>query len=400
MYDWKMVRLESIIDETITGEWGTECEDASMGTKVLRTTNFTNSGVINYDSVVVRNILSQKIEKKKLLENDIVLEKSGGSDNQPVGRVVFFDNKNPEIFLCNNFTQILRVDKNKACARFIFWYLFYLHKNGTTESLQNKTTGIRNLQVKRYMAMPIPLPPLTEQQEIATVFDKVDNLILRRKQQLGQLDLMVKSRFVEIFGDVISNDRGWKQEALGEFTDVGSSKRIFEREYVSIGIPFYRTKEIVDLSNNRQIGTPLFISDERFDEISRRFGSPQREDLLISAVGTIGTIWVVDNDKPFYFKDGNLLWVRNAASAESIYLKIVLERLIAYYIGELSAGSAYSALTIVKLKQMAIPLPPLDLQTRFADFVRQTDKSKLEIKRGLKQLELQYNALMQQYFER
>ena len=186
-----------------------------------------------------------------------------------------------------------------------------------------------------------------------------------------------------MFGDVVANDRQWEREPLGDFADVGSSKRIFEREYTTDGIPFYRTKEIVDLSQSRPIETALFISTERYKEISDNFDVPSKGDLLISAVGTIGTIWVVDTGEPFYFKDGNLLWVKVTTRATSCYLKLVLERLIAYHIGLLTAGSAYSALTIVKLKQMSIPIPPLPLQNRFADFVRQVDKSKFIIQRSL-----------------
>ena len=105
------------------------------------------------------------------------------SDNQPVGRVVYFE-KFDDVFLCNNFTQILRVSANIAFSKYIFYYLFYLYRISVTELLQNKTTGIRNLKVKNYMALEIPLPPLAVQEKIADILDRAAALIEKRKAQL------------------------------------------------------------------------------------------------------------------------------------------------------------------------------------------------------------------------
>jgi len=194
MSKWDMVQLEQLLSDTITGEWGQDCNN-NLGVKVLRTTNFTNQGIIDYSKVVIRDISSNKVEKKKLLPRDIILEKSGGSDNQPVGRVVFF-NRSDDVFLCNNFTQILRVNSEIADSKYIFYYLHNLHKIGVTELLQNKTTGIRNLQVKNYMALQIALPPLFIQQKIAEILDLFNFIIDKSKLQFYKLDLLVKSRFV------------------------------------------------------------------------------------------------------------------------------------------------------------------------------------------------------------
>ena len=194
MSKWDMVQLEQLLSDTITGECGQDCNN-NLGVKVLRTTNFTNQGIIDYSKVVIRDISSNKVEKKKLLPRDIILEKSGGSDNQPVGRVVFF-NRSDDVFLCNNFTQILRVNSEIADSKYIFYYLHNLHKIGVTELLQNKTTGIRNLQVKNYMALQIALPPLFIQQKIAEILDLFNFIIDKSKLQFYKLDLLVKSRFV------------------------------------------------------------------------------------------------------------------------------------------------------------------------------------------------------------
>jgi type I restriction enzyme S subunit len=165
-----------------------------------------------------------------------------------------------------------------------------------------------------------------------------------------------------MFGNPLLDDGSYRKVPLSTIANVGSSKRIFEKEYVSDGIPFYRTKEIVELSKGNKISTELFISKKRFDEIKCKYGVPAKGDLLISAVGTIGTIWIVDGKNDFYFKDGNLLRVEASCDFNSIYMKILLEILIGAYKLEMSSGTAYAALTISALKGMMVYNPSIHLQ--------------------------------------
>lgn len=113
----------------------------------------------------------------------------------------------------------------------------------------------------------------------------------------------------------------WKTVRLGDISIVSSSKRIFARQYTDKGIPFYRQKEIIDKKNKVEISDVLYISHETYDEIKAKFGVPQKGDLLITAVGvTLGIPYVVD-DEVFYFKDGNLIWLRDFNdSADSTFI--------------------------------------------------------------------------------
>ena len=124
----------------------------------------------------------------------------------------------------------------------------------------------------------------------------------------------------------------------------------------------------------------------------------KKDDLLISAVGTIGTIWIVSGDFEFYFKDGNLIQIKSSPNFNSIFMKYLLDELIANYKKEMSTGTAYSALTIAGLKKMLVYDVPLALQEQFASFVEQTDKSKLAFQQSLDKLELLKKSLMQEYF--
>ena len=379
-----MAKLIDITGKALSGEWGTDDESGS-GIPVLRTTNFTNEGVVNYNNVVTRTISKKNIDEKYLCPGDIIIEKSGGSDKQPVGRVIYYDG--PEkTYLFNNFTGLLRVkNKSRWHPRYVFYSLYSNYRKGGTREYENKTTGLHNLKTDAYVSRyEVADASFFHQKQICEHLDIIAGIIRLRQQELQKLDDLIKARFVEMFGDPISNPKHWKMVELGTLTKVGSSKRIFEKEYVPEGVPFYRTKEIVELSKGNQISTELFITRERFDEIKRQYGVPKAGDLLISAVGTIGVIWIVDGKNDFYFKDGNLIRVDGSDKFDSLYMKSVLENLISEHKKQMSSGTAYAALTISGLSKMKVYDVPMDIQKKFATFVSQVDKSKSHKKTNYK----------------
>lgn len=401
MGKWEMVRLSDIIDEAITGEWGTECADDEVGTKILRTTNFTNLGVINFDNVVVRSIPASKVKKKRLKRNDIILEKSGGSDNQPVGRVVFFEHGPDEVFLCNNFTQALRIKSRVAFPRYVFLYLLRLHQNGATELLQNKTTGIRNLQVKQYMALEIPLPPPDIQRQIAGLLDRASVLIEKRKAQIDKLDLLVKSQFIEMFGDPVTNPKGWELIAIGELTTKirsGLSRRLSNED---IGVPVIRSTNMI---NGR-----LDISDIKYWYTDDPQGADvpsyflKDGDVLVNFINSYDHI-----GKACIYEDIG----RDCIYTTNIFVIHLNERCNTIWFNEYAKTQAYkfrldkiiqpavnqSSFTTADYRKKQIALPPIKLQNQFASFVQQVEAQKALLQESLTKLELNYKSLMQKCF--
>lgn len=268
------------------------------------------------------------------------------------------------------------------------------------KEMESKTHGatMKHIVKKDFDNTLIPFPAFDEQRRIAESLDTAYAIITARQQQLQKLDELIKARFVELFGDPLLDDGRYCKAPLGCLAQVGSSKRIFEKEYVSEGIPFYRTKEIVELSNGNKISTELFITPKRYNEIRNEYGVPQAGDLLISAVGTIGVIWIVDGKNDFYFKDGNLLRVANSDNFMPVYLKCLLETLICAHKSKMSSGTAYAALTISTLKEMSVYKVPLAEQSQFSTFVSQVDKSKVAVQKSLDEAQLLFDSLMQHYF--
>lgn len=242
-------------------------------------------------------------------------------------------------------------------------FVYYSQSGIYQRDINNNTTGTTRKRISRknLEQISIPVPPLPEQEKIVSELDCLSGLIDKKRQQLKELDALAQSIFYEMFGNPVDNERGWEVERLGNKADISSSKRIFANEYTDSGIPFYRGKEVTEKSKGNPLSIELYISQERYDEIKSNYGVPVIGDILITAVGTIGNIWVVDTDEPFYFKDGNVLWLKVKDNTNPVYFKYILTILINEYKAMMANGCAYSALTIVNLKEMPTCVTPLPL---------------------------------------
>lgn len=167
----------------------------------------------------------------------------------------------------------------------------------------------------------------------------------------------------------------WKEYRLEELLDITSSKRIMRDEYTSNGIPFYRSKEIIELNSGNKISTELFISTKRFNDIKEKFGVPQEGDILLTSVGTLGIPYLVNETDHFYFKDGNLTWFKNFSH------KINSKFLFYWFLSDIgkqsinyiSIGSTQKALTIASLKKLTITLPPIEYQEKICSILSDID---------------------------
>ncbi|MFC5713836.1 restriction endonuclease subunit S [Thalassorhabdus alkalitolerans] len=170
---------------------------------------------------------------------------------------------------------------------------------------------------------------------------------------------------------------------IREICEVSSSKRIFMKDYVEEGTPFYRSKEIIKKHNGQEISDKLYISNEKFNEIKGKFGAPSHGDILLTSVGTIGVPYIVADGEEFYFKDGNLTWFKNFSSEVS-------NKYIYYWlqspngkreIDKQIIGSTQKALTIQSIKEMEIEIPPLEIQLKVVEILDNvTSKIELNLK--------------------
>lgn len=167
---------------------------------------------------------------------------------------------------------------------------------------------------------------------------------------------------------------------LGDICTIGSSKRVHLSDYVNNGVPFFRSKEIIELANGQNISEPLYISNEQYDEIKRRFPVPKKNDILITSVGTIGVCYLV-KDGNFYFKDGNLTWLRDT-NKNIVDIVFLIQWLKSNYfkrqILNNNIGAVQKAITIDYLKKVKITLPDLPTQQKIASVLSALD-DKIEL---------------------
>jgi type I restriction enzyme S subunit len=170
--------------------------------------------------------------------------------------------------------------------------------------------------------------------------------------------------------------QGWQHTQLDVVCEVTSSKRIYAKELCATGVPFYRSTEIIEKLNGQDAhSNPLFISEERFQEILRQTGAQIKGDLLLTSRGTLGVPYLVSATDRFHFADGNLTWFRNFKGLDSTFLKyFFLSPTGKAELARCVIGSSQTAYTIATLKKISVPLPPLHVQQRIAGILSAYDE--------------------------
>ena len=396
-----MTKLIDITGKALLGEWGTE-DDTGNGIPVLRTTNFTNEGIVDYSDVVTRSIAKKNIADKFLRFGDIIIEKSGGSDKFPVGRVIYFDG--PEnTYLFNNFTGLLRVkDTNKWNPRYVFYSLFSNYKRGGTRAFENKTTGLHNLKTDDYVSrFDVADVSYQQQVDICVQLDKIYCIIKHREQEIQLMDDLIKARFVEMFGDLQINPFDWpvvKLSDVSTFLKSGLSRRLSDED---VGIPVIR-------STNIQNGKFIY-DDIKFWHVEDLQGANTSDyildegDILVNFINSASQI-----GKTAIFCDIG----RDCIYTTNIFRMKLSENCNVYYYNWFAMSDYYyrqlqniiqpavnqASFTTGNFLKLDIPLPPLDRQQEFERFVKQVDKSKSAIQKLLNESQLLFDCLMQKYF--
>ena len=182
--------IKEYILDSYPGEWGVD-DSVGNGVRVIRTTNFTNTGKLNLTDVVTRDIEEKKITRKMIQKYDTILERSGGTNDNPVGRVVLFEEDG--VFLCNNFTQVLRF--KDIDPRFAFYALFYFYQTNRTavRSMGSKTTGIQNLNMSKYLEIGIPNATTEQQKVFIQITEQADKSKFELQQAIDKIDKVMKS---------------------------------------------------------------------------------------------------------------------------------------------------------------------------------------------------------------
>ena len=387
----KMAKLIEITGKALSGEWGKD-DETGNGVPVLRTTNFTNEGIIDYNSVVTRTITKKNIGEKFLRKGDIIIEKSGGSDKFPVGRVVYFDGDD-NTYLFNNFTGLLRVKEPKMWyPRYVFYSLFANYKRGGTRMFENKTTGLHNLKTDDYVSRyEVTEIDMIEQVSVCDKLDKLYEIINVRKQQLELLDELVKARFVEMFGDMKINSKNWKIAGFKDCADIDTNM-IHDfygyEDYPHIGI------DSIEKETGRLVGYRTISED---GVISGKYLFTSKHIIYSKIRPNLNKVALPDFDG-LCSADAYPILVKEAVCNREYLGYTLRSRYFLDYILTFSNRTNLPKVNKKQVESFRFPLPPIELQNQFSDFVRAIDKSKVAIKKSLDETQILFDSLMQKYF--
>lgn len=375
---------------------------ASGGTPLKARPEFYENGTIpwlktgevkkNYIYETEEKITQQGLDNssaKLIPKNSIIIAMYGDGDT--AGNVAI--NKIP--LATNQACCNLILNEKIAFYRFIYFYL-----KGSYNNLVNLKLGgsQQNLNAKTIKDFSVRIPPLPVQRKIAAILSAYDDLIENCDRRITLLEKMAEEIYREWFvrlrfpGHEQTTfhkgiPEGWEIAKLGELAEVTSSKRIYASDYVSEGIPFYRSKEIIQKASQSDITEPLYISIQKFSELKRQFGAPIQNDILITSVGTLGITYLVRRGEEFYFKDGNLIWFRKKADLANKYVYRWLKSEVGQAaLMETTIGTSQAAFTIANLKKIEIIKPSDYVLKNFLELVEPMDAMKEHLLVSVKNL--------------
>ena len=214
--------------------------------------------------------------------------------------------------------------------------------------------GVRgSMPWEEFVKMKLPVPTIEKQLEIVNSYKAITERIALKQKINDNLAMTLSTLFLELYSQ-LSNENN---RQFDEICTLASSKRVFANDYAACGVPFYRGKEITLKQSGQPITEPLFIETSHFEDIKNKYGVPMKGDILITAVGTIGNSYLVQNEE-FYFKDGNIIWLKNFSHGLNYYVYDFMQTSIFKQLLEgICIGSTQTALTIVALSKLLIKIP-------------------------------------------
>lgn len=418
--EWEVVRLGDMVVKSLGGDWGKENKENNQYIEafVLRGTDLPKAQGGDFSNVQVRYLKENSFKNRKLIKGDILIELSGGSDDQPVGRIYIHLYDHVERVCFSNFVRKLVVDQNRVIPKYFYWYWLYLYNLGRTAIYERRTTGIRNFKYKDFLDNEkIPLPHLPEQRKIAEILETIDNAIektdaiiekyKRIKQGLMQ-DLLTKGVVNEGEGESErwrlrdENIDKFKDSPLGripeewEVVDVYGHVNLINGGTPSTARPEFWNGSIPWLSvEDFNIGKRwVFSSSKYITELGLKQSATnllKKGMLIISARGTVGVLAQLGADMAFN-QSCYGLDAKDKMKLSNDFLYYALKHFITSFLS-LAYGNVFNTITRETFKEILIPLPPLPEQQRIASILSQIDeviekeqayKEKLErIKKGL-----------------
>lgn len=351
---WVQNKLSELCD-VYNGLWkGKKPPYINVG--VIRNANFTKDFTLRFDNIEYLDVEERQYSTRKLQKGDLIIEKSGGSEKQPVGRAVVFDKEDGE-FSFSNFTSVLRIkDQSNLFYRYLYLYLLFSYSRGDTLKMQKATTGIHNIDFKEYLNTKVPVPSLSEQQAIVSrldaAFAKIDAVKDNAEKQLND----AKALFQKELSKAMTPKEGWERKMLGEIGDVigGTTPNTNNPDYWDGDICWISPAE---LHGERY----LYDSVKKITQEAVNAKSLKElpvGTVILSSRAPIGKVAI--NKVPMYCNQG----FKCIVCGKEVYNEFLYWWLWGNtdYLNSLGTGATFKEISKSVVEKIQIPIPPLSEQ--------------------------------------
>ena len=346
--------------------------------------------VPSFDSAYPEVLLGSEIGSSKVTveENDVLVCKI----NPRINRVWIVKHNTEHQLIASSEWVIIRSPKNDA--RYLCYYFqsptFRTYINSGLTGIGGSLTRAQPKQIAKY---PVPIPDSDTQQSIADKLDKLHSIITHRKQQIAKLDELVKARFVEMFGDVDLTPQKSEWTTVSEIGTVvgGSTPKTSIEEYWDGDLKWITPAEL-----NLDTGY-LYDSIRKITKAGAESCSLQLmpiNTVILTSRAPIGKVAIAGTE--FYCNQG----FKNIICKDTINPRYLYSLLLfnTDYLNSLGRGATFKEISKAIVEKIRIPIPQIELQNQFADFVKQVDKSKVAVQKALDEAQLLFDSLMQEYF--
>lgn len=361
-----------------------EFDDSSI--PLLRANNIQN-GAISYNDILF--VDSSRVSQSQILQDgDILVCASSGSISS-VGKAALFNcSKNV------TFGAFCKAVRSRSIQP---EYLSFFFQSGRYRRLIESFctgTNINNLNSKIIQEIPLPIPDKKIQAERAKQLGAISSLVSQCKKIQGKFDELVKSRFIEMFGDLSANDKNWQTARLSELCDVRDGTHASPK-YCKSGYPLMTSKNFSQ--GFADFSSAKLISQADFDEINKR-SQVDVGDIVMPMIGTIGSPVIIRTKRKFAIKNVALFKLEDS-QVNATFLKSLLESdYFSRAVESGNRGATQKFMSLGRIRNLSVPVVPEAYQITFANFVTQVDKLRFDVQQQIEKLETLKKSLMQEYF--
>jgi len=387
------------ITETINGLWVGK-KPPFKTVAVIRNTNFTKDCRLDLTNVVYLDVEEKQFLKRKLYPGDIIIEKSGGSDKQPVGRPILFDIQEGD-YSFSNFTSVLRVkDRKIVLPEYLQIAIYGKYLQGVTRKMQSKTTGIHNLDFNSFRNLEIPIPLIREQEKIVYELNKAKDILLKKDQQLDILDELVSSVFYDSFGNPVSNPLGWDSVPMSDVTSLITDGSHYSPKDEEMGtIPMLSVKNMG--ARGFDYTDCKMISQEEFKKLEAAGCKPMPDDVLVAKDGSyFKKIFVHRSEAPQAILSSIAIVRPDQTKVTPEFLCSLLSTPDIYNLVEerYLTGTAIKRVILKGLRQLKIIVPPMDMQKQFSKKIWRINTLRRLIEESVVEAQKLFDSRMNYYF--